>query len=325
VPRAKPAGFPSAPNIPYPVIYGPDFPREIQIHTRDNGRQTFTSRNNQNLFLELWDFNDTGTYTMGQFLDSLPECRERHIEGICPCVAHDVLGEPRDPTDPFQDSVTTLVWEERLNLDACPGIQRLFGYCRSQAQREFYAKYLRSHFAAVPSLAHAIAKAVPEAVRDGFPCYGINRAIMTFGFQFPALIPETWLNFVGYDRTEDDDRHLSENPQCVDFVLFSQGRKAVIEIDGPSHYADYDEQTRRYTVSEARYTKNLRIERSLRRKDWEIYRFSNLESLQTPEEEFMELVVATDLPNGLPLFSRTYRFKSDEVANVVFDNPLPPP
>ena len=124
---------------------------------------------------------------------------------------------------------------------------------------------------------------------------------ITFGlidlvFDFPALIPETWLNYVGPDKTEADERHLAENPSRVDFVVFVEGRKYVIEIDGPSHYADFDEQERTYTVSEERYAKNLAIERSLRRQGWEINRFANVEVMRASGDDFVRLLVSAELP-----------------------------
>ena len=114
-------------------------------------------------------------------------------------------------------------------------------------------------------------------------------------FGFPAAIPEVWLNAIGADRTIEDEAHLAENPQRVDFVILGDGRKAVVEIDGPSHYADYNEETSTYTVSQDRYAKNLAVERSLRRQGWEIHRFANVEVERAADvEQFTHLV--DDLP-----------------------------
>jgi very-short-patch-repair endonuclease len=107
---------------------------------------------------------------------------------------------------------------------------------------------------------------------------------------FPALIPEVWLNYLGPQKSADDEIHLSENPSRVDFVMIAEGKKCVIEIDGKSHYADYDEEARRWSVSERRYTRNLRIERSLRNQGWEIFRFSDLEVNACTDAQFPRLV-----------------------------------
>ena len=78
-------------------------------------------------------------------------------------------------------------------------------------------------------------------------------------------------------------------------MLFAEGEKAVIEIDGPSHFADYDELARTYSISEEKYAKNLAIGRSLGRQGWKIHRFSNLEvERATSDEQFVHL--AKDLP-----------------------------
>ena len=47
---------------------------------------------------------------------------------------------------------------------------------------------------------------------------------------------------------------------------------------------------RRYNVSEERYTRNLRIERSLRRQGWQIHRFSNYEINNAEPDDFKKLV-----------------------------------
>ena len=57
---------------------------------------------------------------------------------------------------------------------------------------------------------------------------------------FPALIPQVWLAAVGSDKTLEDQEYVAEYPQRVGFVLFSEGCKAVIEIDGPDHYSEWD-------------------------------------------------------------------------------------
>jgi hypothetical protein len=51
----------------------------------------------------------------------------------------------------------------------------------------------------------------------------------------------------------------------------------VIEIDGKSHYAEYHRDANRWIPDERLYTRNLKIERSLRLQGWEIFRFSDLE------------------------------------------------
>jgi hypothetical protein len=95
--------------------------------------------------------------------------------------------------------------------------------------------------------------------------WALDEAITSILLSFPALIPEVWLAAVGYDKTMEDQEYLAEHPQRVDFVLFGQGRKAVIEIDGLNHYSEWNAALGKCIASEEVYTRNLRIERSLRR------------------------------------------------------------
>jgi hypothetical protein len=43
------------------------------------------------------------------------------------------------------------------------------------------------------------------------------------------VIPETWLNYVGPDKTEADERHLAENPSHTPFADRS-ARRPVREV-----------------------------------------------------------------------------------------------
>ena len=52
---------------------------------------------------------------------------------------------------------------------------------------------------------------------------------------------------------------LDENPSRVDFVSFVNGTGHLIEIDGPSHYAAYDEVTYSYRVDEMAYARISRL------------------------------------------------------------------
>jgi hypothetical protein len=238
------------------------------------------SRTNQNLFLEPSDFDERGTYGMGTFLGTRNECREEHREG-CPMV----LASETWMDDDYPRSRTWPV--EPPDPSKCPGLVTLKGYCGgSRAQRTFFRHYCRT--APIEPISEMEWQGMVEysgAVAD------FDEAVLRRRLTYPALIPEVWLNVIPPgNRTLAEEKHLSRNPQRVDFLMLARGRKCVIEIDGPSHYADYDEETRTYAISERRYTLNLRIERSLREQGFEIYRFSNLEVEETPIEAFPELI-----------------------------------
>lgn len=60
-------------------------------------------------------------------------------------------------------------------------------------------------------------------------------------------------------------------------MAFHQGERHIIEIDGPSHYANFDETTRTYSIDEGKYAQNLKIARSLQRNGWTLTRIGRSE------------------------------------------------
>lgn len=282
-------------NYPSPIVYGPDFP-QFKMLMR-HGKQVFESRTNQNLFLEdgssfLCDFDEGGTFTMARFLRKLSTWQD------CAPLLFDVIAMTGDTFDWME------VYEEP-RWEACPACADLLGYCDSEAQRKFLRWWWSSQYVAALGSAlerwlawlQNVGSSRGASVIDVVQARGAGVFVFTLldlVLDFPALVPEVWLNYVGWERTAADEKHLAENPQRVDFVLFGAGKKAVIEIDGPSHYADYDPDTRTYTISETRYAKNLKIERSLRRWGWEIYRFANLEMNGVDNDTFVGLI--QDIP-----------------------------
>ena len=285
-------------ELPDPLIYGPDFPK-LKLVMRE-GRQRFESTTNQNLRLSPQDFTDRRTYTMARFLTAHGPCRDcAHLVG---------LGRPDRP---FEEAhKCPLVWtiDDRLgrmepSYADCPSFQILLGYCDTEPQRAFLTSYCRSLTAT--GFSYAVRDFVepdyPAIADDAWPRAAratmLRRLSREQQLNYPALIPEVWLNYIGYEKTVEDVEHLRENPQRVDFVMLAEGKRCVIEIDGPSHYADYTP-SEGYTVSEERYTKNLRVERSLRRQGWDIYRFSNLEVLRAADNDDTFRQLVADLPGA---------------------------
>lgn len=90
----------------------------------------------------------------------------------------------------------------------------------------------------------------------------------------PALLPEVWLL---WDPTTADRRGKDALlNQRMDFVmLLPRGRRAVLEIDGSSHY------TENGRASAARYARTMRGDRKLRLAGYEVFRFGAAE-LDTP-------------------------------------------
>jgi hypothetical protein len=229
-------------NIPAPVIYGPAFPDLVL--RMEGGRQVVDSRSNETLNLTPEDFDARGTFTLGRFLASA--CRALHWNANCAALV--VQKSNEDERVPQHLSAPDSI--------RCPSLVRLLDACQSESSKRFMTLWVKSQ-----------GSAYVDMPRGGSRVDRVDRSLLD-AYAFPALIPEVWLNYLGPRKTAADMTHLEENPSRVDFVMFAEGKKCVIEIDGPSHYANYDEANRRYVVSEQRYTKNLRIERSLRRQGW---------------------------------------------------------
>ena len=285
-------------NLPYPVVFGPSFP--VFTMVTKQGRQTFQSRTNHNLFLRELDFTEDGTFTMARLLrlTSTPkECLQLIFDHV-----YFYEGEPVD-------------WEtllEEPRWDVSEAFTRLIGYSGSESEQRFFREWCRAQYSRGIGAAYLEYRATLEDPVLRFKRFDdIALGFLEVIFDFPALIPETWLNYDGQEKTSAPEQHLAEYPSRVGFVTFSQCRKCVIEIDGPTHYANYDEATRTYSISEERYVKNLAIERSLRRQGWEIYRFASSEVKRAHEVEFVRLITSAQLPglacSVLPWHTSPYR------------------
>jgi hypothetical protein len=275
-------------NLPDPVVYGPSWP-DLRLLLKE-GRQILESRTNHNLRLATTDFTPDGTYTMGRFLKSHPLCSEGRDSESPGCSA--VVERWWHMED---GSITRIELRDEIDVGECQFLTALRDFC-PPSQQAFFDKYLggsysdwcrtsfESHFTEYTQEHGPVSTWLAESMLDA----------TVLGF--PALIPEVWLAAIGSDRTPDDEEYLSEHPQRVDFVMFAKGAKWVIEVDGPSHYASYDEGMRFYAANERIYTKNLRIERALRRQGWRLHRFSNLEVAEADQREFVRMTAA--LPSG---------------------------
>lgn len=276
-------------DLPDPLIYGPQFP-ELRLVMKQ-GKQVVLSRTNNHLRTRDSMFDETGTLTMGTLLlNQSPACQQAHRDngGWCPLFCwYD--------SDPYDESGEPIGWAvgtggtPRFEAD-CPGWSQLAACCQTDAQRRFFTLWCET-----------FAQSVPEGWNDGIE-WGprVSDVLVAKRLDFPALVPEVWLNYLGPDKTADEELHLAENPSRVDFVMIAEGQKCVIEIDGKSHYADYNRDANRWVPDERLYTRNLKIERSLRRQGWQIFRFSDLEINTCKPEHFTSLV--SHLPGWIPPF-----------------------
>ena len=100
--------------------------------------------------------------------------------------------------------------------------------------------------------------------------------------KFPALIPQVWVNWLHYNSGDSERAALlKKQPFRVDFALFTQERRLIIEVDGSTHFgaaSGIDERgVIRLDADMQAFTEHLRRDRWLRRQGWEVYRFSNKE------------------------------------------------
>lgn len=276
------------PDLPDPLICGPTFP-DLRLVMR-HGKQHVESRSNENVATAPHLIDSTGTLRMSAVVNSMHLCcadTHARCDGWCPLVARPEWIDEDPEIEPYEGWAVYTSGD--LFWDMCPAIQRLRGFCQTEPQRRFFDLWCSTF--AQPLYGDSYKGEGDWDSSVAYRARGLRLA-------FPALIPEVWLNYLGPDKTADDELHLSENPSRVDFVMVADGKKVVIEIDGKSHYADYHRDTNRWIPDERRYTRNLKIERSLRRQGWEIFRFSDWEVQTCPDDHFEGLV--RDLPDGIP-------------------------
>lgn len=300
-------------TFPYPIIFGAlnkdnPFPR-LNLKT-EHGVQKVFSRTKYNLFLD--DADKRANLSVGQFIKQLREmaggcaqcikpwnCCRLFIDSIVPSKIVEIHGSKRRINSWIESQ------EEAFpNWDACGMYHLWLSQTQTPAEKRFLEKYL--------SLAGLIEEYPEENTiaglgldaawlidfwnrdRDALKERGVGRISdldneLLTGLRYgnanlPALIPQVWLNWI-YDPklglADSQREHLHDNPSVVDFVMLHNGKKHIIEIDDPGHYATFDKNQQKYVVSEEEYTKNLRIERRLRWDGWAIHRFSNWEILNS--------------------------------------------
>ncbi|AFY66335.1 hypothetical protein [Geitlerinema sp. PCC 7407] len=88
----------------------------------------------------------------------------------------------------------------------------------------------------------------------------------------PALVPNVYVNWY----SKPNERSKKEEPYIVDFLLkhksIESGKTTIIEIDGPSHYAKYNERTKSYKVDEEGYALHCRKDLFLKRQGFNVIR-----------------------------------------------------
>lgn len=267
----------------------------------ERGRQIVFCRRNETLHLTEDDLDADGTYTMGRFLGHY--CAER-------CAPE---REPHVPCPLFfredYESNDGMLAAVKMNgaQPECFGVRYVLDEIigDNEPERFFFWNYIRFGISRcsfpiqlatarwnerwLPVHEHRAAR--PESPRNLF-----ENMIWSL-FTFPALVPQVWLNWLNATEPEYEAA-LQENPSRVDFVAFVRRQRHVIEIDGPSHYADWNGQS--YRVDERAYARNLKIERSLRNHGWPVARIGRVEVTDLKRDDISSKELFPALEGFLP-------------------------
>lgn len=291
-------------QIPNPVIMGAKRP-DIRLQLTDQGQQYYCI-NNRNLFVAPSHLDQDGTYPLSSFLlrrerpfrmsenERIPLCEDCAYEPCPMIVKQSRRKTAKRESGPSGYEVLTLssdvdLWD-RPNLDACAAVRSLLELCQTDIERKFLRLYYEMALgrwadrgdgwlmwenlleSRIPDLNDWFdrQKNLPPPYRD--PRH-VSLAILR-GLTAPVLLPQVWIN---YEFGTEKRAYDPKLPGRIDFAFFWRGEKHAVEIDGPSHYARWNESTRRYEVDEETYTATLEKTRNLRKLGWQVHRFSNLE------------------------------------------------
>jgi very-short-patch-repair endonuclease len=267
-----------APKYPPTIFYGTK-PLEIRFRSRGT-RQTFYCLNNFTLHLSEKLFRRDGTFSVATFLGSLcaKHCRSVRESGAQPCPAF--LEDYEVAADKGLASVKLRALPR---FELCGGVRTLLDEIEMTREERFlFLAYHEDKYGDEGNWRDAVVEAWNEGwsqIEEGWDSTsrrGRFDHMLWMTIRFPALIPQVWLNWL-HAASEQEQRMLDENPSRIDFMAFAGGDRYVVEVDGPSHYAAYDEVTRTYTVDEREYARNLKVARSLQRDGWVLTRIGRSE------------------------------------------------
>jgi len=92
------------------------------------------------------------------------------------------------------------------------------------------------------------------------------------GDKMPALLPQVYLHYDPYTRRERRNRPGPLSRERMDFLLlFSNGIRVVLEVDGKQHYAEGN------VASPRLYSEMVSEDRKLRLRGYDVYRFGGAE------------------------------------------------
>jgi len=94
----------------------------------------------------------------------------------------------------------------------------------------------------------------------------------------PALIPQVWINWESLTKQQvrRSGIEIDGIPYRVDFAVFWNNKKYVIQIDGVEHYG-VQRVDKGWDASESRYTSRIKEDRVLQTQGWQVFRVTNWE------------------------------------------------
>lgn len=303
------------PLLPPTLIYGSAMP-DVRFRSR-GGQHVFFCKNNRNLHLTDEDLPH-GTYEAGSLLSTCcrefcaPERTKAGTHMPCPAfiASHTVGTENKGLASVEKHPYPK--WEE------CPGVQKLLDMTETPEERFFLLSYLDDKGGEESDWRDQLVEIWNDSwyrVEEGWGETS-RRAkfdhMLWWTLRFPALIPQVWLNWL-HSASEEDIKILDEYPSRVDFVGFWNHERHLVEIDGPSHYATYDEKWHQYEVDERAYARNLKIARSLQRDGWKLTRIARVEIRDVQEGEFAEFEAYKFL-EVLPFYKIDYPARDSTLA-----------
>jgi len=195
---------------------------------------------------------------------------------------------------PFPDGVRSLMQRQP---GRCLILEELAGMTETRWERRLYELYIAFAFQQARRRAlEALQTAMADPSSAGLPtdvgseewAQSLWRHLVAT-LTVPALLPQAVLNLV---RTADfpsdhpDLNFFQGNVGRVDFAFVLRGERHIVEVDSAIHRA-----------SERSYTRNLRIDRTLRDQGWNVHRFSSLEVREA--EDFDEFAWKLGFPSRL--------------------------
>jgi hypothetical protein len=307
------------------IFFGSNPPKHRFV-TR-NGEMAWYDVNNETLHLTPDDLT-WGTYTVGGLLHTMcarycsPK-RERHTQPCPAFVASHHVGTT-------SQQLATVELRDLPAWEECEGVLRLLDACDTDYERAFLLAYINDGYSDELDWREGLVSSWNEhwsqVGTGGFGRRVKFDAMIWRTLRYPALIPQVWLNWVS-GAPDQLHRRIDTSPSRVDFVAYHNHDRHIVEIDGPTHWAQHD--GRGYVPDEKAYRRTLVLQRSLRKEGWCITPIARLEVQEAIEavEDFLPWFGPLSV---LPFHDADYPEQPDlhdlgvpELAQIIADDEIP--